>query len=138
MSVEYDKKELIAQLQDLAARLGRTPKTKAIQQDIYTADHSTFTRHFGSIMKARKKAGLKELKRRGNARKYTRKELLEKLHNFALALGRTPKMKEVDDNEDMPCASSYKYNFNNYTTACKQAGLQPNGAHKDGNLICKI
>ncbi len=52
--------------------------------------------------------------------------LLEKLQAKAELLGRTPTMKEMDDDSSMPHSSTYPRKFKSYSKACELAGLTPN------------
>ena len=138
MPYSYDKEELMLQLQDLADRLGRAPKTADVENDIYTASHKTFKSHFGSMQEAREAAGLERSVHPGSRRQYSRKELIQKLKEFARELGRTPKLQEIDQNDDMPSAYTYRYRFVKYSKACMMAGLEPNHGEKVGGPVSKI
>lgn len=56
----------------------------------------------------------------------TKKEILIKLKQFAVQLGRTPFSYEVTENKSMPGIVSYHRAFGSYTNACKEAGLAVN------------
>ena len=59
---------------------------------------------------------------------YTKEQLIYWLQDFAEELGKTPTQQELDDEPSMPCKTTYRFYFGNYSNACKKAGLEVNKA----------
>lgn len=144
MSFEYSDEELIEQYRDLYKRLGRVPLCVDLYKDVFCASDKTFLSHFGSIKKVREKAGIEEdidHSSKGN-RKYSDRELLSKLREFALmeCNGKTPYNYEIDEANNMPSVSTYKYRFGSMRKAKAMAGIQPNSKNgkKRGKVIIRI
>ncbi|UNL92004.1 hypothetical protein IE382_23005 (plasmid) [Bacillus subtilis] len=122
----YTKEELIEILQQKAKELGRSPMQKEIKQ------FDAVKRHFGNLNNALMAAGLTPNKRgrkgliaaglinkkEGKARKYTKEDLINILQRKADELGRTPKVKEVEQ-----VGSIVKY-FGSFNEGLKAAGLK--------------
>ncbi|MCT6515373.1 hypothetical protein N0B30_22350 (plasmid) [Bacillus subtilis] len=122
----YTKEELIEILQQKAKELGRSPMQKEIKQ------FDAVKRHFGNLNNALMAAGLTPNKRgrkgliaaglinkkEGKARKYTKEDLINILQRKADELGRTPKVKEVEQ-----VGSIVKY-FGSFNEGLKAARLK--------------
>ena len=65
--------------------------------------------------------------------------MLKLMQDKGTALGRAPTMAEVDDDPNMPNASSYEKRFGSYNKAVEKAGLRPNDRHYSVNnkTICR-
>jgi len=57
---------------------------------------------------------------------YTKGYLIEKLKKKAKELGRTPKIKDLIEDDDMPSPGYYQTKFGYYNEAIEEAGLKPN------------
>jgi Homing endonuclease associated repeat len=115
----YSDEEILEQLRDSAARLGRSPTMKEFADDTETTVHpQTVIEHFGSWNKAKRLAGLVP------RRFATREELLGQLQELGLRLGRVPTAKDVDANRGwLPSKSLYWHTFGSLTNALREAGF---------------
>ena len=91
---KYTIEELIKQLQALGKRLGRKPTDRDINRaskEGLCASDATFSKMFGSLPEAYRKAGFEQAK----PRSYTNEEILSMLKNLAKEKGRTPTYHEL-------------------------------------------
>lgn len=119
MTKQYEDWQLLHWLKDFAEELGKSPTRNDLDAEPSMPSASVFSRRFGSHNKALKKAGLEI-----NYKYYTKKELLDKLKEFADKLGRAPKKKEIVENESMPDKMTYKRRLGSYRNACKKVGYE--------------
>ena len=115
----YSDEEILGQLKDCAARLGRSPTMKEFSADPETAIHpQTVIERFGSWNRAKRAAGLVP------RRFATKEELLRCLRELGEKLGRTPTARDVDANRGLvPSKSLYWHTFGSFTNALREAGF---------------
>ena len=127
LKFEYTDEELIKLLQSRARNLGRTPTVKDVGSDNGMPSAMTYIRTFSSWNEALEIAGFS-----ANQFDHTDEELIDLLKAKARSLGRTPTVREVNPDNDMPSAMTYINRFGSWNQALKAAGLTPNrrGRHK--------
>jgi hypothetical protein len=115
----YSDEQIIEELKQCAARLGRSPTMKEFADDSGTTVHpQTVIEHFGTWNAAKRRAGLVP------RRFATRDELLELLRALGEKLGRVPTAKDIDANRGtMPSKSLYWHTFGSLTSALREAGF---------------
>ena len=112
--------DLIGLLKAKAESLGRTPTMKDVDSDKSMPSVATYIGRFGSWNKALEAAGLSS-----NKNSYSDEELITLLKAKAESLGRTPTQKDVDFDESMPSATTYRDRFGSWKNALRAAGLLP-------------
>ena len=126
----YSDEELIKMLKAKAKRDERTPTTESVDADKSMPRANTYRNRFDSFNKALELAGL-----RPNIG-YTNEELLKMLKDMAERDGRTPTMKDVNADKNMPSIIPYVDRFGSFNKALELAGLQPNsGRYTDEELL---
>jgi hypothetical protein len=115
----YTDEEIVQQLTDCAARLGRSPSMREFSADPETSVHpQTVIEHFGSWNAAKRAAGLVP------RRFATKEELLHLLKELGEKLGRTPTARDLDEHRgSMPSKSLYWHTFGSLTSALREAGF---------------
>ena len=115
----YTDEEIVQQLVDCAARLGRSPSMREFAADAETTVHpQTVIEHFGSWNAAKREAGLVP------RRFATREELVGLLRDLGDDLGRTPTAKDLDERRgSMPSKSLYWHTFGSLAAALREAGF---------------
>jgi Homing endonuclease associated repeat len=115
----YSDEQIVEELKQSAARLGRSPTMKEFADDPKTTVHpQTVIEHFGTWNAAKRSAGLVP------RRFATREELLNLLRELGERLGRVPTAKDIDANRGtMPSKSLYWHTFGSLTSALKEAGF---------------
>jgi hypothetical protein len=115
----YSDEQIVEELKQCAARLGRSPTMKEFADDPKTTVHpQTVIEHFGTWNAAKRSAGLVP------RRFATREELLNLLRELGERLGRVPTAKDIDANRGtMPSKSLYWHTFGSLTSALKEAGF---------------
>src|ERR1700674_4029425 len=107
----YSDEQILAELQNCATRLGRSPTMKEFASDPETKVHpQTVIEHFGTWNAAKRAAGL--IPRRFA----TREELLALLQQLGEELGGTPTARDIDARRGrMPSKSLYWHTFGSLT-----------------------
>jgi hypothetical protein len=115
----YGDEEMLQQLRECAARLGRSPTMREFAADSDSTIHpQTVIARFGSWNRAKRLAGL------APRRFATREELLEQLRSLGEELGRVPTARDLDEHRGrMPSKSLYWHTFGSLATALKEAGF---------------
>jgi hypothetical protein len=115
----YSDEEILGELRDCAARIGRSPTMKEFGADPESRVHpQTVIDHFGSWNAAKRAAGLVP------RRFATHEELLAVLRALGHELGRTPTARDIDDRRGrMPSKSLYWHTFGSLTGALREAGF---------------
>ena len=115
----YTDEQILAELEDCAQRLGRSPTMREFSADRKTTVHpQTVIEHFGSWNRAKRKAGLVP------RRFATREELLALLKGLGKELGRVPTARDIDEHRGMmPSKSLYWHTFGSLTNALREAGF---------------
>jgi hypothetical protein len=115
----YSDEQILEELRECAARVGRSPTMKEFAADSLTRVHpQTVIEHFGSWNAAQRAAGLVP------RRFATRDELLSVLRDLGDELGRTPTARDIDDRRGrMPSKSLYWHTFGSLTNALREAGF---------------
>jgi hypothetical protein len=115
----YSDEQILEELRECAARVGRSPTMKEFAADSLTRVHpQTVIEHFGSWNAAQRAAGLVP------RRFATRDELLSVLRDLGDELGRTPTARDIDDRRGrMPSKSLYWHTFGTLTNAHREAGF---------------
>ncbi len=126
---KYSDAELISMLQNYAEKLGRTPRMKDVENEPKMPSAVTYVNRFGCyknalIMANLSKAHPKHVEKPKKAKDYTDAELIAMLQNYAKKLGRTPKIKDVENEPEMPSAGAYVRRFGSYTNALIMANLE--------------
>ena len=115
----YSDEEILQQLQESAARLGRSPTMREFAADPQAAVHpQTVIEHFGTWNAAKRAAGL-------SARRFiSREELLEQLRVLGAELGRTPTARDVEERRGRMASKSLLWHtFGSLTAALREAGF---------------
>jgi len=115
----YTDRQILAELQACARRLGRSPTMREFDADPASAIHSqTVVDRFGSWNAAKREAGL--VPRRFT----TRDDLLRLLRELGDELGRTPTSRDLEARRGgMPSKSLYWHTFGSLTAALREAGF---------------
>jgi HNH endonuclease len=115
----YSDDQILAELRDCAARLGRSPTMREFSDDPQTSVHpQTVIEHYGSWNAAKRAAGLVP------RRFATRDELLGLLKDLGEELGRPPTARDIDERKGrMPSKSLYWHTFGSLTNALRDAGF---------------
>ncbi|MBA2298722.1 MAG: hypothetical protein H0W14_11880 [Actinobacteria bacterium] len=115
----YSNEQILAQLQESAERLGRSPTMREFAADAQTTVHpQTVIEHFGSWNAAKRQAGLVP------RRFATREELLGRLRALGDELGRTPTARDLDQRKgSMPSKSLLWHTFGSLAQALRDAGF---------------
>lgn len=111
----YSEEEMLKALSDLAIKLGRTPATGEVTVISTGFSASRYYKHFGTWTKACTAAGLVPF-----CREYSDEDLLSKLCNLAIKLGRLPTMKDIQVGG--PCYLTYLKHFGGLGKALALAG----------------
>jgi hypothetical protein len=114
----YSDREILAELEASARRLGRSPTMREFAADPASAVHpQTVVERFGSWNEAKRRAGLVP------RRFATREDLLGQLRELGEELGRVPTAKDLDARRKrMPSKSLYWHTFGSFTEALRAAG----------------
>lgn len=112
---------LLNELKYLSNKLGRTPYAKELKKNGLSSC-SVYIRKFGSYNHSLKLCNLDI----NNIRKYSKKDLLDKLKNFSKQLNRTPTAIEINNNKDMSSTSVFQRKFGSLSNAIKLIGFKPN------------
>ncbi len=116
----YTRKEAVESLKEGYEILGRVPNSKDCRKLDALLSYNVYERIFGDYQIAVKEVlGLNINCKRG--KNYGKKELLKLLRDFCKKLGRPPKVREIDDNENMPSYSIYLYHFGGMKHSIKKA-----------------
>ncbi len=115
----YTDDQILDQLRESAARLGRSPTMREFAADVETTVHpQTVIEHFGSWNAAKRQAGLVP------RRFATREELLGQLQALGEQLGRTPTARDLDARKgSMPSKSLLWHTFGSLARALREAGF---------------
>jgi hypothetical protein len=116
----YSDDEILDELREAAARLGRSPTMREFAQDPGARVHpQTVIEHFGTWNAAKRAAGLFP------RRFLTREELLEQLRGLGEELGRTPTARDLGARRrSLPSASLYAHTFGSLANALREAGYE--------------
>lgn len=116
----YSDEEILDQLRQAAARLGRSPTMREFAADPEASVHpQTVIEHFGTWNAAKRAAGLFP------RRFLTRDELLEQLRRLGEELGRVPTARDLAKRRrTMPSASLYAHTFGSLANALREAGFE--------------
>lgn len=129
------REELITALRKLNKKLKRAPRGKDITEAYRERERGfpslkSFIREFGTLEKARKKAGIFMVKK-GNPpnywQKYTREELLEQLKSLEKELGRKPTDRDINaasKKGEVASSTTFAREFGNLIEAYKAAGFE--------------
>ena len=118
-SQRYTDDQLLEELRECAARLGRSPTMREFSLDPEAGPHpQTLVTRFGSWNRAKRRADLV-------ARRFaTRAELLRQLRELGAELGRTPTGADlVRMRASMPSKSLYWQTFGSFRSALRAAGF---------------
>ena len=118
-SQRYTDEQLLEELRECAARLGRSPTMREFSLDPEAKPHpQTLVTRFGSWNRAKRKAGLV-------ARRFaTRAELLRQLRELGAELRRTPTGADLlRRRASMPSKSLYWQTFGSFRSALLAAGF---------------
>jgi hypothetical protein len=115
----YTNDQILAELQESAERLGRSPTMREFAADSKTTVHpQTVIEHFGSWNAAKREAGLVP------RRFATREELVGLLRELGDELGRPPTARDLDARRgSMPSKSLFWHTFGSLTAALREAGF---------------
>lgn len=120
------REEMLQAIKQKAQELGKTPGRRDLAADPAMPSIQQIKLEFGSLNEAIIAAGL-------SLNKYvvdlSDEAMLKLMHDKGITLGRAPTMAEVDDDPNMPNASSYEKRFGSYNNAVIKAGLKPNDRH---------
>ena len=115
----YSDEQILDELRESAARLGRSPTMKEFAADSGSRVHpQTVIEHFGTWNAAKRAAGLVP------RRFVTREELLAVLRRLGDELGRPPTARDIDERRGrIPSKSLYWHTFGSLTSALREAGF---------------
>ena len=115
----YSDEQILRELRDSAARLGRSPTMKEFAADPEARVHpQTVIEHFGTWNAAKRTAGLMP------RRFATRAELVGELRRLGVELGRTPTARDLDQRRGaIPSKSLYWHTFGSLALALREAGF---------------
>ena len=117
---KYTQEQLIQNLKHLSREIGRTPRVEDFQKQVGYPSFKTYFQRFGSWNNALKLAGL-----RINVRKdYTKEELIGMLRNKANEVGRSPMIKDLESDKNMPDRDTYERHFGSFNKSLEAAGLE--------------
>ena len=117
---EYDKDFLLQKLVDIKRKLKRNPRLEDLNNLKNVPSHEVYFRRFGSWNNALKLAGLDI-----NMRKdYTKGELIILLRKKASELGRSPIIKDLESDKNMPDRDTYERYFGSFNKALEASGLE--------------
>lgn len=131
VSDNFTDEYLIDYLKNLAAKLGRTPFGRDIDEG-GTLTYAIYYKRFGSLITAQQKAGLAPTFR-AERDKYTNEQLIAYIREMAEKLGHSPTIKEIKADGRISVAILGK-RFRKFSKAVAAAGLIPN---KSGKLKFK-
>lgn len=116
----YTDEDILDELRQAAARLGRSPTMREFAQDAEAKVHpQTVIEHFGTWNAAKRAAGLYP------RRFLTREELLEQLRSLGRELGRAPTARDLGERRRaLPSASLYAHTFGSLANALREAGFE--------------
>jgi Homing endonuclease associated repeat len=116
----YTDEDILEELRQAAARLGRSPTMREFAKDAEAKVHpQTVIEHFGTWNAAKRAAGLYP------RRFLTREELLEQLRSLGGELGRTPTARDLAERRRaLPSASLYAHTFGSLANALREAGFE--------------
>ena len=116
----YTDEDILEELRQAAARLGRSPTMREFAQDDEAKVHpQTVIEHFGTWNAAKRAAGLYP------RRFLTREELLAQLRGLGSELGRTPTARDLAERRRvLPSASLYAHTFGSLANALREAGFE--------------
>jgi hypothetical protein len=117
----YSQQWLIEKLQEMAARLGRSPTQVEATADPDIPSHTTYVKRFGSWTKALRAAGLPV---DPHSVGYDRETLLEMLRELVAELGRVPVSRELPG-LGLPNHVTYAKHFGSWAAALAEIGLEP-------------
>jgi hypothetical protein len=117
----YSQQWMIEKLQEMAARLGRSPTSVEATADPDIPSHTTYVKRFGSWTAALRAAGLPVDPRSVG---YDRETLLEMLRGLVAELGRTPVCRELPQ-LGLPCDATFAKHFGSWAAALAEIGLEP-------------
>ena len=124
------RERLIALLQEKAAELGRSPRIRDIKDDLRMPPYSMYYEEFSSWNDALEAAGL-----RLNLVYYSRGDFIRKLKEKSEELGGIPpRVVDVNNDNEMPSAATYRKIFGTWRDALNVAGLKRFGPTKKVTL----
>lgn len=124
--MRHEKDELIEAIRELAAELGRTPRTTDLNRSDITPVPVTYYNHWDSFAEALEAAGI-DPEYHGNP-KATEEMLIEELQQIAEDLGRPPTEEEMmglSNRGEAYSLATYKEYFGSWNRAKTEAGLPP-------------
>jgi hypothetical protein len=115
----YSDRQIVAELQACARRLGRSPTMREFAGDPETTVHpQTVVERFGSWNAAKRRAGLVP------RRFATRDDLLRLLRELGDELGRVPAARDLEARRGrIPSKSLYWHTFGSLSAALREAGF---------------
>jgi hypothetical protein len=115
----YTDTQIVQELKECAARLGRSPTMREFAADPKTTAHpQTVIEHFGSWNAAKREAGLVP------RRFATRAELVRLLRELGEEIGHPPTARDLDARKgSVPSKSLYWHTFGSLTNALREAGF---------------
>ena len=117
---KYTKEFLMNSLKDLSLRLGRNPTSNDIGKKNNMPDRSVFENKFSSWNNALIVA---DLRINSYYRKWTKEEIIKWLNYKYKELGRTPGIRDFDNDSRTPAKNVVKRLFGNWTNALREANI---------------
>lgn len=137
---QYNRKQLIGQLQQKSKELGRSPTVQEINNDPRMASIQTFRRFFKSHAKALKAAKLPPVSG-GHGYHYTKPELIKQLQVKYKELGKAPTRREVNLDPKMASDGVFSRAFGGFKDALVAAEIPMRPAptkYTDEELIAQL
>ena len=109
--------ELLEELKDFGTYLGHMPSKREVKSDEFMPSYNAYLKRFGSWKEVLQIVYAEERV----LTKYTNKQLLDELRDFAEHLGHTPTISETIRDELMPSTDTYIRRFGSWGEAIKAA-----------------
>ena len=115
------REELIQCLKEYGKKIGRAPTCQMIDADPDMPYSSVYVKYFGGFNNALELAGF-QINRKKN--RYTDEELIQLLKDFGKKTGKTPTLKMINSDPEMPFSICYYNHFGSFNEALELAGFK--------------
>lgn len=129
---DYKKEELLKLLMDKAKELGRSPKIKDLGSKNNMPDKDPYERCFGGFNKALEVADLEVMY---VFRKWAKEDVINWLVYKYQELGRTPGIRDFDNDVRTPSKGTVRKLFGNWTNALREANVPVRRFFSEKELI---
>ena len=136
VSFNYSKEDLIKQVREYAAELGRTPTSDEFKSCPNTASTGVVKELFGSWNAFLEEAGLTVIRKTGQH--FTKEELIAQLLDLRDRLGRTPTRKEFHSDANTTSSWHVAKLFDSWGSFVEAAGLTMYGNYTKEELLEQV